>query len=151
MDACGSTKLLEQIAARESGSTPESLTMHKVGRYLLDWMARGADAQCGLEMAREELSDRDLLEHLLAEGKRAVSLGDAGRATLLLSPAEDLARKLGDFAALALTGNLLMRAGDGRGPGVQIEAVKLEEDRNAAEERRRQEELDDYYDYDDDD
>jgi hypothetical protein len=97
-------------------------------------------------MAREELPDRDLLEYLLSEGKLAVSLGDSGRATLLLSPAEDLARTLGDFASLALTGNLLTRAGDGRGAGIQIEAVQLEENRRNAEALRQQEELADYYD-----
>ena len=143
---CGSAELFEQIAARENGSSPESLTMHQVGRYLLDWLTRGAEVQCGLEMAREELQDRDLLEYLLAEGKRAVMLGDSGRATLLLNPAEDVARKLGDFAALTLTGNLLMRVGDGRGAGIQIEAVQLEENRKNAEALRQQEELDDYYD-----
>ncbi len=147
----GSAKLFEQIAARESGSNPMVLSSREVGRYLLDWLTRGAKPECGLEMAREEFGEeefgeRDLLEYLLAEGKRAIGLGKSSCATLLLDAAEDLARKHKDYAALTMIGNLFMRAGNDRGRGIQAEAIKLEEKRKEEEERRRREELDRYYD-----
>lgn len=107
------------------------------------WLMESAHFDAGLEIGRAIWTERVLMEYLIDAGTRSLAGGDVQRTTRFFEQAERLARRLVDFAALAVIGNQYTRLGDaGRGRVMQADARRLDEERRAEEQRRLEEDDD---------